>query len=85
MEILGLFLVELVFSFLCSIIGWVCLHVWYRNRTKVKQILKKDYSGEFSTAGGVMMLNLVAGVGAIAMFSAVLFLLGFVIFKWIAM
>jgi hypothetical protein len=76
-EILGLFFVEIIFS----VIGWICLYVWYRNRKKMEEIKNKEYAGEYSSVGRVMMLNLAAGLGAIAMFSIVIFLLGSLVWK----
>lgn len=76
-EILGVFVIELIFSG----IGWICLYVWYRNRKKMEDIKNKKYAGEYSSVGRIVMLNLIAGVGAIVMFGNVLFFLGFWIYK----
>jgi len=75
MEILGFILIEIIFSG----IGWVCLYVWHRDRKKIEKIKNEEYAGEYSSAGRVMILNLIAGVGAITMFGIVIFFL----FAWI--
>jgi hypothetical protein len=77
MELLGFIIIEALFS--C--IGWVCLRVWYRDRKKIEKIKNERYGGEYSSAGGVMILNLIAGVGAIAMFGIVIFFLVAWIYK----
>jgi hypothetical protein len=71
MEIFGFIIIEFIFSF----IGWVCLLVWYRDRKKVERVKNEKYAGEFRAAGRVLILNLIAGVGAIAMFGMVIYLL----------
>jgi hypothetical protein len=76
-EILGFFVIEIIFAG----IGWVCLYVWYRNRKKMEEIKNKKYAGEYSSAGRVMILNLIAGVGAIACFGMVIFSLAAWIYK----
>jgi hypothetical protein len=76
-EILGFLIIELIFSG----IGWVCLYVWYRNRRKMEEIKNKEYAGEYSSVGRVMMLNLIAGAGAIFMFGSVIFFLGLWIYQ----
>lgn len=75
MEIIGFFLIELIFS----AVGWVCLSIWYRDRKKIKKIKEEKYAGQYSGAGRVFILNFIAGVGAIVMFGlAIIFLV-----KWI--
>ncbi len=71
MELLGAIVIELILSG----IGWACLYVWYRDRKKVEKIKNEEYAGEYSSAGRIMLLNLVAGVGALAMFTAVIVIL----------
>lgn len=80
MEILGFILVEILFS----AIGWVCLYVWYRDRKKIERIKNEKYAGEYSSAGKIMLLNLIAGVGAITMFGFVIFILAAWIYQVIA-
>jgi hypothetical protein len=77
MEMLGFILVEIIFSG----IGWVCLYVWYRNRKKMEAIKNERYAGEYSSVGRIMLLNLIAGVGAFFMFAMVIFLLVSWMFK----
>lgn len=76
-ELLGFIFFEVVLS----AIGWVCLYVWYRNREKMEKVRDEKYAGEYSSAGMVMLLNLVAGAGAITMFGIVVFFLGAWIYK----
>jgi hypothetical protein len=71
MELIGFIIVECVFS----AIGWFCLFVWYRDRKKIEKIKEEKYAGQYSGAGKVFILNLIAGVGAIAMFGIVIVLL----------
>ena len=63
-QLLASLLTEIVFS----AIGWLCLYIWYRNRKKVEEIKNKEYAGYYSAAGRIMILNLIAGVGAISLF-----------------
>jgi hypothetical protein len=67
MEILGFILIEIILSG----IGWVCLYVWHRDRKKVERIKNEEYAGEYSSAGRVMILNLIAGVGCNFLFGYV--------------
>ncbi|MCD9016617.1 hypothetical protein [Parachryseolinea silvisoli] len=71
MEIFGFVLMEIIFTG----VGWACLHVWYRDRKKVEEIKNEEYAGEYSSVGRVMVLNLIAGIGALTMFGMVIFLL----------
>jgi hypothetical protein len=71
MEILEFIVIEFIFSF----IGWAFLYVWYRDRKKIEDIKNEKYAGRFSAAGRVLILNLIAGAGAIAMFGIVIFVL----------
>ena len=71
MEALGLVVTEIVFSG----IGWGCLYVLYRNRTKMEEIKNNKYGGKYSAAGIVIILNLVAGFGAVSMFGVMIFFL----------
>lgn len=84
MEILAEIVGFLVFEVLFAAVGWVCLFVWYRNRKKVQEIKDRKYAGDYSVAGRVMFLNLIAGIGAITMFGIVIFFLGGWIYKLIA-
>jgi hypothetical protein len=77
MEIIGFLIIELVFS----AIGWFCLSVWYRDRKKIEKIKDEKYAGQYSGAGRVFILNLIAGVGAIAMFGIVIVILVTWIYK----
>jgi len=77
MEIIGFIVIELIFS----AIGWVCLSIWYRNRNKIEKIKDEKYAGQYSGAGRVFILNLIAGVGAITMFGIVIFFLVSWIYK----
>ena len=76
-EILGGLVIELIFSG----IGWICLSVWYRNRKKMEEIKDREYAGDYSSVGRVMVLNLIAGAGAICMFGMVIFSIGHWIYK----
>ena len=71
MEILGALIIEAIMSF----IGWVCLYVWYRDRSKIERVKNKKYGGTFSGAGVVLILNFVAGTGAIALTGILIFFL----------
>lgn len=62
-------------EFISAGIAWICLHVWYRDRKKVEKILNKKYDGQYSVAGGIMFLNLIAAVGALTMFGLLIFVL----------
>jgi hypothetical protein len=79
-ELAGFILVEIVFTG----IGWLCLYVWYRNRKKMEEIKNKEYAGEYSSVGRVMILNLIAGIGAVVMFGIVISFLVIWIYKAIA-
>ena len=78
-EILGFIVVEIIFSG----IGWLCLLVWYRNKKKMEAIKNEKYAGEYSSVGIIMILNLIAGVGAILMFGIVVSSLAYWIYKFI--
>ena len=84
MEVLAEILGAIVFEFIFAAIGWVCLFVWYRNRKKMEEIKNEKYAGEYSAAGRIMILNLIAAVGAIACFGMVIFSLAAWIYKSIA-
>lgn len=71
MEILGFIVIEVIFSG----IGWICLYAWYRNRKKMEEIKNKKYGGQYSSAGLVMILNFIAGVGAVSMLVLIIFFL----------
>jgi hypothetical protein len=71
MEIIGFIIIEFVFS----AFGWACLSIWYRDRKKIEKIKEEKYAGQYSGAGKVFFLNAIAGIGAIAMFGIVIFLL----------
>lgn len=71
MEILGSLIIEAIMSF----IGWVCLYVWYRDRSKIEMVKNKKYGGTFSGAGVVLILNFIAGTGAIALTGILIFFL----------
>ena len=72
MEILGGIIGFIVFELIFSAIGWICLFIWYRDRKKIKKIKAEKYAGQYSGAGRVFILNLIAGVGAITMFGIVI-------------
>ena len=72
MEAIGFLIIELIFS----AIGWFCLLVWYRDRKKIEKIRDERYAGQYSGAGLVFILNLIAGLGAIAVFGIVIVLVG---------
>ena len=76
-EILGFIVIEIIFAG----IGWLCLLVWYRNKKKMEAIKNEKYAGEYSSVGRVMILNLIAGVGAVTMFGIVVFSIGYWIYK----
>jgi len=76
-SLIGFIITEIIFSG----IGWLCLYVWYRNRKKMEEIKNKEYAGAYSAAGRVMILNLIAGAGAIAMFGMVIFFLIIFIYR----
>jgi hypothetical protein len=80
MEILGAIIIEGILSF----IGWVCLNLWYRDGEKVEKIKNEKYAGEFSAAGKIIILNFIAGTGAIVMFGIVIFFLVTWIYRSIA-
>jgi hypothetical protein len=84
MEVLAEIVGFIVFEVIFSVIGWVCLYAWYRNRKKMEEIKNKEYAGEYSSVGRVMLLNLIAGVGAISMFGIVIFILISSIYKAIS-
>lgn len=77
MEIIGFIIIEFVFS----AIGWFCLSVWYRDRKKIEKIKEEKFAGEYSGAGRVFILNLIAGIGAITMFGIVIVMLVTWIYK----
>lgn len=77
MEVIGFIVIEFVFS----AIGWACLSIWYRDRKKIQKIKEEKYAGQYSGAGRVFILNLIAGVGAIAMFGIVIVVLVMWIYK----
>ena len=79
MEILVRILAVVIFETIFSGIGWVCLFVMYRSKRKMEEIKNLKYAGEYSLAGRVMLLNLIAGVGAMIMFGIVVFIL----YSWI--
>lgn len=76
-ELFGFILIDIVFSG----IGWVCLYVWYRNTKKVEKIKNENYAGLYSAAGRIMILNLIAGVGAIAVFGILIYSLATWIYR----
>jgi hypothetical protein len=77
MEIVGFTIIEIILSGM----GWICLHVWYRDRKKVEEIKNKKYAGKYSAAATVITLNIVAGIGAIATFGMVIFILAFWLYQ----
>ena len=46
-------------------IGWICLWIWYRDRSKMEEVRDKKYAGEYKAVGYVMILNFIAAVGAL--------------------
>lgn len=77
MEILGFLLVEIILSGF----GWICLHIWYRDRKKAEKIKNEEYAGEYSAAGKIIILNAIAGIGAITMFGIVILMLAIWIYR----
>ena len=71
MEIFGYIVLELI----SSLIGWVCLYTWYRDRKKVMKVKNERYAGSFSAAGAVLILNFIAGIGAVALSLFLIFFL----------
>ena len=69
MEILGFMAIDIIISG----IGFLCLFVWYRNRKKVEQIKNEKYAGSYGAAGRIMILNFIAGAGAICLFVFLIF------------
>jgi len=69
MEIIGFIIIEFVFS----AIGWACLLIWHRDRKIIEKLRDKKYAGQYSAAGRIFILNLIAGLGAIAMFGIAMF------------
>jgi hypothetical protein len=65
----------IIMEVILSGIGWICLHVWYRDRKKVEKIKNEKYAGMYGAAGRVMILNLIAGIGALATFALMIALL----------
>jgi hypothetical protein len=76
-EIVGFLVFELIFSG----IGWLCLYVRYRNKKKMEEIKVRKYAGEYSAVGRIMILNLIAGIGAISCFGIVVSALFYWIYK----
>ena len=81
MELLAELVVFVVMEVILAGIGWLCLFVWFRNRQKMEEIRNKKYAGRYSAVGGVMILNLIAGIGAITMFGIVISFLGYWIYQ----
>jgi hypothetical protein len=77
MEIIGFVLIELVLSG----IGWLCLYAWHRDRKKIEKIKNEEYAGQYSSVGRIIILNLIAGIGALTMFAIVIFFLVVWIYK----
>ena len=48
---------------------------------KIDKIKNEEYAGEYSSAGRIIILTLIAGVGAITMFGIVIFFLAAWIYK----
>lgn len=77
MEILVFIFIEIILTG----IGWLCLFIWYRDKRKVKEIRDKKYAGEYSAVPRILILHLIAGIGAITMFSVVIYFLGVWIYR----
>lgn len=71
MDVLGYILIDLFLS--C--VGCLYLYVWLRDRKKIERIKNEKYGGKFRNAGILLMLNIVAIVGAITTFGAAILLL----------
>jgi hypothetical protein len=71
----------IIVDFIFAAIGWICLSIWYRDRKKIEKIKDEKYAGLYSGAGRVFFLNLIAGVGAIAMLGIVIALIVSWIYK----
>ena len=65
MEILIEIIVVVVGQWVLSGIGWICLWVRYRDLDRMEEVKDKEYAGEYSSAGCVMILNFIAGLGAL--------------------
>ncbi len=83
LEIVGSFVMFIVTEVVLAGLGWLCLYVRYRNRKKMEEIKNKKYAGEYSAVGHVMILNLIAGAGAIGLFGMLVVLLGLWIYQLI--
>lgn len=71
MDVLGSLIIDIILSG----IGSLYLYVRYRNK-RIRMKVKNDkYAGSYGAAGGVLMLNLVAGTGAIVLFGFLMFIL----------
>jgi hypothetical protein len=68
-----------------SLIGWLCLYLWYKDEVKIEKIINEKYAGKYSYAGRVLVLNFIAGAGAIVVFGFVIFLLVNWIFRSMVM
>jgi hypothetical protein len=55
-----------------AVIGFIYLHLRYRNRQKVLEVVNGEYEGHYSVVGMVVCLNVVAGAGFVAMVALVL-------------
>jgi hypothetical protein len=76
-DLFGFIFAEVAFS----VIGWFCLLVWHRDRKKIEKIKNEEYAGEFSSAGRIFILSLIAGVGAIVAFGVAITVLIVWIYK----
>jgi hypothetical protein len=81
LEIVGSFVMFIVTEIVLAGLGWLCLFVRYRNRKKMEEIKNKKYAGEYSAVGHIMILDLIAGLGATALFGMLVALLGLWLYK----
>ena len=49
------FVRELLYSF----IGWVYLWIRYRNKEKIKTVLKEEYDGSYGNVGSIKILQFI--------------------------
>ena len=65
---IGSFLQEAIFS----LIGRVCLYVWYRDSDKIEKIKMEKYHGQYSVAGWVFATNFFIGLCVLLLFGGLM-------------